>query len=1674
MNSKFKVLYILVLIFVTSCLQQPAPTSFDEADIDGTTNNDTSDSTNTTVGSVSTYFQMLGQSTLGTLNVDFDFNDSFLIRGNPVHQYIINNPDSTTKRCLVSRYLTSTENKILIMSLKVRSNYNYIQNTNEFYFQTEPNNETTNSTDCSGFNITTAINNLYPSESITYKLGTVCASCTLNLLSDQIKMIQENGSIISEIATPNMRLNINISTDGSTDTTTGGTNSCTEDTSCTSNGFGCCLEGQCVNHGAIKPGVDYSSSDYQTAAIQVSQNPNEINNYPNYFYICPNSGGSNTDTGDGSNNTNPDQETDLEFIKLRELYECLNPVEDEFSICTITQNNVSTLLENSSNHIFDLPKSDITFNTINSSLSANSITEVTLSGYTLFKDLETAIDPALGIIGSTSDNLSQSQSFTLKSPLPSNNTEDILKIKYKIDGTCKKLSQNLAQCSKTYTQGQVSTPARSSDHANGTVFKIPSYFDSNYNVIVKIGGSNVSQGTTTWTLSGANVVFNGSSFPVYNNQIVEITYFVTQNVADLTASKDLAQTEVNTICTCVGSTNCNLEPVYSDPSDTSSAISTYSCKAPTTSTTTGPLQKTLYISSKSAAHKFYDSNGVYYKYENIGSKKQECAVSGGDESNCESFSYTNGDKNKPNNQTQYIGFNEIYGTISSEDGAAVPATEIEVVKGRNYDLFTDEGVYSSCSNCGTDYYSVIARIFPNSFVHAGGGYLPNMVESRRVDNQSGFNADDMKFGRACFVPATMIPWTHKLNSNVTQQRRDRLKAQHFMFANGYNKDWYGFDYGSLIGSFDGVTWFSIGNQRNIVAKSNKLFLAINSYISDETLNNSFRVTISEVTAVANSGSSVTTDLQSDGAQCQQAHICSTDNDCLTQLGYDYACENVGQIKTSWPKFDNNGNEIAGSVDLSIASLIGGTNGSSKRCVYRGRGSLCTPDASTVTASNSYTQTQSESLNTCSVNTFCSGLNQANFNNKIARYAKSPTSQNQQSYITDKSDTFGMGARIIGRPFKFFGSEIPEAGVSAQLQNNNVSGMCVPGKNIVSATNQDELNRLDPFVNKADTNFEMGQTLNTLGLNPKYLAACSATNETGNFTYKFQDTSGSASNNLDLIDSNDHNKFAIAQNMSTNVYQLPSLANSEIFNDDTTLKTQAGYNKNSCVRAAGASCFTDLDCSVNSWISNKFKAVSNFNGEINEAEQDYWKEELVCASSKRRYPAGSIYPNPEYDATEKRCCRETDKTFTFYTQDLNDSTFNAVVTVSGNEEPAIAGINQDLNDPKRYSRIHTIYDLLKGDSFKYPSLVTPNADWRGATQTVDITEVKYTKQYNTLHANNVRMCCTENWVREFNGGGHQFKPEKAQDFSSYKIENILKRLSWIADPAASSSPFTCTSVNADSGLCKIRHITEGSAYETKWLEYLGKFELTGIPQIFIESHTNVNISTGVEIASGYQAEVNALQGEPVGLFPIGGDDIFNSEGILTSNANTLDRFDIENSTTGQRYISAASIGNSDSKLNSLLNKKVFSEKSFACCMPTGVTVDADTTNSQCCTGQVTGAGTQRRCCLNDYTDLSVYTNRYVSSEGAKFNNLEITDVDSDGYIRKEIVKQMGESMCCSGKAEYGVAISELMIPLSDATPNQNLTSRRFIYDDTLDSSGDNNYTRFQVGQRWNNHVYCVPQ
>jgi hypothetical protein len=185
---------------------------------------------------------------------------------------------------------------------------------------------------------------------------------------------------------------------------------------------------------------------------------------------------------------------------------------------------------------------------------------------------------------------------------------------------------------------------------------------------------------------------------------------------------------------------------------------------------------------------------------------------------------------------------------------------------------------------------------------------------------------------------------------------------------------------------------------------------------------------------------------------------------------------------------------------------------------------------------------------------------------------------------------------------------------------------------------------------------------------------------------------------------------------------------------------------------------------------------------------------------------------------------------------------------------------------------------------------------------------------------------------------------------------------------------------------------------------------------------------------------------------------------------------EVTTAGRSFYSAASYDNFN--LGSSGLKRVFSEDEFSCCLPTGVQVDANTTDSMCCSGQRNSQNGVTSCCLNDFVNLSVYTNAYVSSEGVDYEGLNISeaDIDENGFIDKDKVLQMASTMCCSGVAAYGVAINDYYKVIDGGqSVNREATTRRFLYNETLDDDNEvgNGISKFRAGLRWNNHVYCVP-
>jgi hypothetical protein len=1624
-------LSISAMFLLTSCLPTATTSKIDSSS--ATTSGSNSGNTSyqePTYPLTGTFIQEGTNRSSSSISIPISFTDSFLIRGDTLSKYL-RTLDSSAKFCLVGKYTyLSGYNKFLIMSAKARSYTDLTKKTTEYYLQIEPSNDAANQNDCVSYNLNSVLYANVSNPSSSFSFTQLCADCTTAVTSGRLKLYFVNGQEVSTVPVSNLTLSLSGGTGSSA-------NGCVESTTCQARGFDCCLQTQCVNDGALKPGA-INLDGFASAQEDVRLNPNRFIVYPQYYYVCdsrPGNGGS----GNGGQ-TDPDYQASIRMLELKQLHDCLNKVDGEFSYCTLKFTGASSSIPG----IFAASDSgyndDVNFSTLNSNLGtgdyANNIVKIIYGGQTLYEQNKTALNGGTFVAATANDNLTSSQKVNITATLSSSAQDAYLYLTYKVDGTCSKVSSSVSKCTKSYIQSHSDTKS-TLWHDGSYTYYLPAYADlaSNYGVSVKVSDIAVPEDSATWAKfqSPNRIVFSGS-YPIFQNQKVEITYYVTSGATDLIKLKSDAQSKVNTMCSCATGMNCNLKAVMNSDN---TVVSTYDCSYTSTTPTTPPANQTVYVSNKNTAHRYYDVNGVNYDEDYSGAPDQEASLGG------RAFTYNDNDLLKPNNTSAYVGFNEIYGSYAkSGTYLAKPSKLVKVIKDKVYDISTSTGSFSTCPTCGTDYYSGLQKIFPQSFTGAGGGYIPDIYNSSRVNSTGAYRADDLLFGRACFVPATMIPWTHTTSSTVRDQRRVRLAGQHFLFANGYNRDWFGFDYGSLIGSFDGVNWFSVGNLRRIKASSSKLFLAVNSYAGDLSVDSNFTVNVSESSAF--SSDVPDHDTESDGAQCQKSHFCSTDNDCFRQVGYDYACQNVSSLSTSWPQFDANGSEIIGSTSLSLASIVGGTNGQTKRCVYRARGAPCLQNLDLASTGSHFNGSSNIGALSCSANTSCLSVSaSSSFNDRISRFGNTPTAQNDAA-ITPLSDTVGLGARILLRPFNFYGTQSIPSSAQISLSNNKVYGLCVPGKDIDSALDNYDLNARTPSyrVDSADKLFGVGRTSSS-AVSIRSLNACPATDAAGNSMQIYDLLLGDPS----------FNTFSISQNLSSNLLDIAPLRSQNIFSSTAGSQiTTIGYQRNTCLRAPGASCFSDLECAPSSVISSKVMAT-NLSAYLNSAEIKFWEEELVCGNPDFKYiTPGTL--NPTFDLKKNLCCREMGKTLTVSTQ-TNSSTHQWCDT-AGNI--LVAGVNTSISSPSRYSRVHTVYDKMTCNTAEISS--TKSFALSLSSPSPNERMIQILGQYKTLDTLNQRTCCTGHWVRNFaadNGGGHNFGTAKVQTID----KAMFKHLSWGPDTVGvTDDPFECDPNNYTNASCEIKNLS--TAEEEKYLTWAASLELIGIPQVAIKTNDQI-----YKLVGDSQEAIAA--GTPL-------TDSDNKKIFLESNT-APDFIDGLN----YRYYSAANYSGmnmTSGTKNSM--KKVFSENEFNCCIPSGQQVPTTTSSDQCCTGNKATVNSVSRCCLPDFTDLTLYLNRYVSSEGRGLSDSAYDA--STGYIKDASQVRLlasQKNLCCSGTMMTGVAISKLPIPLTGGSYNpitSTSTTRRFNYrSDSVDNNTESGSvgSTFDAGVRWNNHVYCVP-
>ena len=435
-----------------------------------------------------------------------------------------------------------------------------------------------------------------------------------------------------------------------------------------------------------------------------------------------------------------------------------------------------------------------------------------------------------------------------------------------------------------------------------------------------------------------------------------------------------------------------------------------------------------------------------------------------------------GGNDQGNNEEGFF-MSDIIGAMDFSLGESHPATVVNVENGEVYIISATEGSYNPCPNCRLDNWLNIFSPFPNS--NQGRGLEPmGGIASREQfqGNVSLANYEDNIFGRACWVPPTMIAYSHFSEDGMTAQeaRKARLETQAALYVNGYQRDWYGFNKGALIGSFDGVKWFAIGGGRRVIADSNKLFLAINSPFTDLAVSTEIRVSI-----IAETGDNIASDHDFDpalsstdariesAATCRKYHQCENDADCVTQLGWEYMCADVKSMRTNLPAFTN-ANEESGEDNLKAnvgvnSLLMGGlAAGTRKRCVYRGAGAICKKNF--LKSNNFYPENEAVPVDvgdddgfvppssrrtkdklkliTCAPNFHCASISSDVFNNRIVRDA------NNQSNIF-----FGQDTDVLGRPLHYQIDEDSSLGVNLEkVKKNLVENF----KNYDSITDEEEL------------------------------------------------------------------------------------------------------------------------------------------------------------------------------------------------------------------------------------------------------------------------------------------------------------------------------------------------------------------------------------------------------------------------------------------------------------------------------------------------------------------------------------------------------------------------------------------------------------------------------------------
>src|SRR5690606_10647299 len=136
-------------------------------------------------------------------------------------------------------------------------------------------------TDCLNYNLSTRLLNSSQTTNPTleFSISSLCQDCSSLVTGTGFMLYFANGEAVSAFNTQPLILSLTHNPNG------GDGQACFESSLCKSQGFDCCLDGQCVKDRAERPDA-YQRPRYLEAKEVVKNDPSRYVLYPEIYFVC--------------------------------------------------------------------------------------------------------------------------------------------------------------------------------------------------------------------------------------------------------------------------------------------------------------------------------------------------------------------------------------------------------------------------------------------------------------------------------------------------------------------------------------------------------------------------------------------------------------------------------------------------------------------------------------------------------------------------------------------------------------------------------------------------------------------------------------------------------------------------------------------------------------------------------------------------------------------------------------------------------------------------------------------------------------------------------------------------------------------------------------------------------------------------------------------------------------------------------------------------------------------------------------------------------------------------------------------------------------------------------------------------------------------------------------------